>query len=142
MLWMLRKCALNPSSDSPHQLPAGALGAVNSTLYLTLAQLACMPSSSTARSTARPPAEHTGLPPKVLKCSRCAHHLRSRRWCRCFIQDKVGSAREGGRGCCCAKEQVAATQRTADVQSIPARAAGLARSKLPAVGHVRRMSED
>lgn len=32
--------------------------------------LACSPSSSMAFRTARPPAEHTGFPPKVLKCSR------------------------------------------------------------------------
>ena len=31
-----------------------------------------MPSSLITRSTSRPPAQHTGLPPNVLKCRRCA----------------------------------------------------------------------
>ena len=37
----------------------------------TFKLLACSPSSSIALKTALPPAEHTGFPPKVLKCSRC-----------------------------------------------------------------------
>lgn len=40
-------------------------------LQFTCKLLACSPSSSMAFKTALPPAEHTGFPPKVLKCSRC-----------------------------------------------------------------------
>ena len=119
MLWTL--CALNPSCDSPQQLPAGALGAIDSTLYLTLAQLAWMPSSLMARSTARPPAEHTGLPPKVLKCSRCAITFAVAGGAGVhFIQEQEGSAREGGAAADVRRSKLPQIRGRLMCQSIPA----------------------
>ena len=60
MLMCLRKCLLVSSSQ-----------VVLCQRSLTFRLLACRPSSSIALRTALPPAEHTGFPPKVLKCSRC-----------------------------------------------------------------------